>query len=179
MSICCNFILCHLRIKSTPFLMGIKFKIAHLFGLTGRHNLKKQKGYFRLCLNCIKDFHPMNLKNFLTAISMARWNRSTSKRFYGSRKVDFSCSWNSIKKILGTSRFNTKEPPPPRIISPKIEQSILKELAILKKIVQNQEVPLTSYKLKSTTLLRERRSTCVSTLWIKRFLKSNSGVKTN
>jgi len=34
---------------------------------------------------------------------------------------------------------------PPRIISPEIEQNILKELAIEKKIIQNKEVPLTSY----------------------------------
>jgi hypothetical protein len=34
---------------------------------------------------------------------------------------------------------------PPRIISPEIEQNILKELAIEKKIIENKEVPLTSY----------------------------------
>jgi hypothetical protein len=34
---------------------------------------------------------------------------------------------------------------PPRIISPEIEQNILKELAIEKKIIRNKEVPLTSY----------------------------------
>ena len=34
---------------------------------------------------------------------------------------------------------------PPRIIAPEIEQNILKELSIEKKIIQNKEIPLTSY----------------------------------
>ncbi len=34
---------------------------------------------------------------------------------------------------------------PPRIIFPEIEHNILKELAIEQKIIQNKEVPLTSY----------------------------------
>ena len=34
---------------------------------------------------------------------------------------------------------------PPRIISPEIEHNILKELAIEQKIIQDKEVPLTSY----------------------------------
>lgn len=41
----------------------------------------------------------------------------------------------------------------PRIISPEIEQNILKELAIEKKIIQNKEVPLTSYNY---SYLRDR-----------------------
>jgi transposase len=42
---------------------------------------------------------------------------------------------------------------PPRIISPEIEQNILKELAIEKKIIQNKEVPLRSYNY---SYLRDR-----------------------
>ena len=41
----------------------------------------------------------------------------------------------------------------PRAISPMIEQNILKELAIEKKIIQNKEVPLTSYNY---SYLRDR-----------------------
>ena len=41
----------------------------------------------------------------------------------------------------------------PRSISPMIEQNILKELAIEKKIIQNTEVPLTSYNY---SYLRDR-----------------------
>jgi len=42
---------------------------------------------------------------------------------------------------------------PPRIISPEIEQNILKELSIEKKIIQNKEIPLTSYNY---SYLRDR-----------------------
>jgi hypothetical protein len=68
-----------------------------------------------------------------------------------------------IQKILGISRRRFfmllkqyKENPqrftiqyrrttPPRTISPEIEQNILKELAIEKKIIQDQDIPLKSY----------------------------------
>jgi hypothetical protein len=42
---------------------------------------------------------------------------------------------------------------PPRVISPEIEQNILKELSIEKKIIQNKEIPLTSYNY---SYLRDR-----------------------
>jgi len=42
---------------------------------------------------------------------------------------------------------------PPRTISPEIEQNILKELAIEKKIIQDQDIPLKSYNY---SYLRDR-----------------------
>jgi hypothetical protein len=70
---------------------------------------------------------------------------------------------------------------PPRVISQEIEQNILKELAIEKKIIQNKQVPLTSYNY---SYLRDRlrwelrvftygKRVGVAALWVK--LKCNDG----
>ncbi len=71
-------------------------------------------------------------------------NESIFKKFWGSIKGDFSCSSNSRKTTLSIFTIQYQRPTPPRI-SQEIEENILKEFSIEKKIIQNKEIPLKSY----------------------------------
>ncbi len=100
-----------------------------------------------------KRFTPDQVKELLERYSNNEIERKYVQEILGIKKRRFFMLLKQYKENPQHFTTQYQRTTPPRIISPKIEQNILKELAIEKKIIQNKEIPLTSYNY---SYLRDR-----------------------
>jgi len=92
-----------------------------------------------------KRFSSDELKKLFDRYLQNEVERKYIQEILGIKKRRFFMLLKQYKKNPTDFTIQYQRTTPPRIISPEIEQNILKELAIEKKIIQNKEVPLTSY----------------------------------
>jgi hypothetical protein len=92
-----------------------------------------------------KRFTPDQVKELLERYSNNEIERKYIQEILGIKKSRFFMLLKKYKK--NPQHFTTRyqRTTPPRIISAEIEQNILKELTIEKKIIQDKEIPLKSY----------------------------------
>jgi len=92
-----------------------------------------------------KRFSPDQLKELFERYLQNEIERKYIQEILGIKKSRFFMLLKEYKKNPQHFTVRYKRTTPPRIISPEIEQNILKELSIEKKIIQNKEIPLSSY----------------------------------
>jgi len=92
-----------------------------------------------------KRFSSDELKKLFDRYLQNEVERKYIQEILGIKKRRFFMLLKQYKENPTDFTIQYQRMTPPRIISPEIEQNILKELAIEKKIIQNKEVPLTSY----------------------------------
>jgi transposase len=92
-----------------------------------------------------KRFSSEELKELFNRYLQNEVKRKYIQEVLGIKKSRFFLLLKQYKENPMEFTVQYQRMSPPRIISPEIEQNILKELAIEKKIIQNKEVPLTSY----------------------------------
>ena len=92
-----------------------------------------------------KRFSSDELKKLFDRYLQNEVERKYIQEILGIKKRRFFMLLKQYKENPTDFTIQYQRTTPPRIISPEIEQNILKELAIEKKIIQNKEVPLTSY----------------------------------
>jgi len=92
-----------------------------------------------------KRFSPDQLKELFERYLQNEIERRYIQEILGIKKSRFFMLLKEYKKNPQHFTVRYKRTTPPRIISPEIEQNILKELSIEKKIIQNKEIPLSSY----------------------------------
>jgi hypothetical protein len=92
-----------------------------------------------------KRFTPEQVKELLERYSNHEIERKYIQEILGIKKSRFFMLLKQYKE--NPQHFTTRyqRTTPPRIISAEIEQNILKELTIEKKIIQDKEIPLKSY----------------------------------
>jgi hypothetical protein len=92
-----------------------------------------------------KRFTPDQVKELLERYSNNEIERKYIQEILGIKKSRFFMLLKQYKE--NPQHFTTRyqRTTPPRIISAEIEQNILKELTIEKKIIQDKEIPLKSY----------------------------------
>jgi hypothetical protein len=92
-----------------------------------------------------KRFTPEQVKELLERYSNNEIERKYIQEILGIKKSRFFMLLKKYKE--NPQHFTTRyqRTTPPRIISAEIEQNILKELTIEKKIIQDKEIPLKSY----------------------------------
>jgi hypothetical protein len=92
-----------------------------------------------------KRFTPEQVKELLERYSNNEIERKYFQEILGIKKSRFFMLLKQYKE--NPQHFTTRyqRTTPPRIISAEIEQNILKELTIEKKIIQDKEIPLKSY----------------------------------
>ncbi len=100
-----------------------------------------------------KRFSSDELKKLFDRYFQNEVERKYIQEILGIKKRRFFMLLKQYKENPTDFTIQYQRTTPPRIISPEIEQNILKELAIEKKIIQNKEVPLTSYNY---SYLRDR-----------------------
>ena len=100
-----------------------------------------------------KRFSSDELKKLFDRYFQNEVERKYIQEILGIKKRRFFMLLKQYKENPTDFTIQYQRMTPPRIISPEIEQNILKELAIEKKIIQNKEVPLTSYNY---SYLRDR-----------------------
>jgi transposase len=100
-----------------------------------------------------KRFSSDELKKLFDRYLRNEIERKYIQEILGIKKRRFFMLLKQYKENPTDFTIQYQRATPPRIISPEIEQNILKELAIEKKIIQNKEVPLTSYNY---SYLRDR-----------------------
>jgi hypothetical protein len=100
-----------------------------------------------------KRFLSDELKKLFDRYLQNEVERKYIQEILGIKKRRFFMLLKQYKENPTDFTIQYQRTTPPRIISPEIEQNILKELAIEKKIIQNKEVPLTSYNY---SYLRDR-----------------------
>src|SRR4030043_946060 len=100
-----------------------------------------------------KRFSSDELKELFDRYLQNEVERKYIQEILGIKKRRFFMLLKQYKENSTDFTIQYQRTTPPRIISPEIEQNILKELAIEKKIIQNKEVPLTSYNY---SYLRDR-----------------------
>ena len=100
-----------------------------------------------------KRFSSDELKKLFDRYLRNEIERKYIQEILGIKKRRFFMLLKQYKENPTDFTIQYQRTTPPRIISPEIEQNILKELAIEKKIIQNKEVPLTSYNY---SYLRDR-----------------------
>jgi hypothetical protein len=92
-----------------------------------------------------KRFLSDELKKLFDRYLQNEVERKYIQEILGIKKRRFFMLLKQYKENPTDFTIQYQRTTPPRIIPPEIEQNILKELAIEKKIIQNKEVPLTSY----------------------------------
>jgi len=92
-----------------------------------------------------KRFTTDQVKELLERCSNKEIERKYIQEILGIGKSRFFMLLKQYKENPQNFTTQYQRTTPPRIISPEIEQNILKELAIEKEIIQNKEVPLKSY----------------------------------
>jgi hypothetical protein len=92
-----------------------------------------------------KRFSSDELKKLFNRYLQNEVERKYIQEILGIKKSRFFLLLKHYKENPKDFTIQYQRTTPPRIISPDIEQNILKELAIEKKIIRNKEVPLTSY----------------------------------
>jgi transposase len=100
-----------------------------------------------------KRFSSDELKKLFDRYLRNEIERKYIQEILGIKKRRFFMLLKQYKENPTEFTIQYQRMTPPRLISPEIEQNILKELAIEKKIIQNKEVPLTSYNY---SYLRDR-----------------------
>jgi len=100
-----------------------------------------------------KRFSSDELKKLFDRYLQNEVERKYIQEILGIKKRRFFMLLKQYKKNPTDFTIQYQRTTPSRIISPEIEQNIFKELAIEKKIIQNKEVPLTSYNY---SYLRDR-----------------------
>jgi len=92
-----------------------------------------------------KRFSPDQLKELFERYLQNEIERKYIQEILGIKKSRFFMLLKEYKENPQHFTVQYKRTTSPRIISPEIEQNILKELSIEKKIIQNKEIPLASY----------------------------------
>ena len=92
-----------------------------------------------------KRFSSNQLKELFERYLQNEIERKYIQEILGIKKSRFFMLLKQYKENPQYFTIQYQRTTPPRIISPEIEQNILKELSIEKKIIQNKEIPLTSY----------------------------------
>ena len=100
-----------------------------------------------------KRFTSDQVKELLERYSNNEIERKYIQEIMGIKKRRFFMLLKQYKDNPQHFTIQYQRTTPPQIISPEIEQNILKELSIEKKIIQNKEIPLTSYNY---SYLRDR-----------------------
>jgi hypothetical protein len=100
-----------------------------------------------------KRFTSKQVKELLDRYSKNEIERKYIQEILGIKRRRFFILLKQYKENPQHFTVQYQRTRAPRAISPMIEQNILKELAIEKKIIQNTEVPLTSYNY---SYLRDR-----------------------
>jgi hypothetical protein len=100
-----------------------------------------------------KRFSSDQLKELFERYLQNEIERKYIQEILGIKKSRFFMLLKQYKENPQYFTIQYQRTTPPRIISPEIEQNILKELSIEKKIIQNKEIPLTSYNY---SYLRDR-----------------------
>jgi hypothetical protein len=100
-----------------------------------------------------KRFSSNQLKELFERYLQNEIERKYIQEILGIKKSRFFMLLKQYKENPQYFTIQYQRTTPPRIISPEIEQNILKELSIEKKIIQNKEIPLTSYNY---SYLRDR-----------------------
>jgi hypothetical protein len=92
-----------------------------------------------------KRFSSDQVRELLERYSKKEIERKFLQEILGIGKRRFFLILKQYRKNPHQFTIQSPRTTPPRTISPEIEQNILKELAIEKKIIQDQEIPLNSY----------------------------------
>lgn len=92
-----------------------------------------------------KRFTPDQVKELLERYSNKEIERKYIQEVLGIKKSRFFMLLKQYKENPQQFTTQYQRTTPPRIISPEIEQNILKELTLDKKIIQDKENPLKSY----------------------------------
>src|SRR4030043_1478788 len=92
-----------------------------------------------------KRFSPDELKELFERYLRNEIERKYIQEILGIKKSRFFMLLKQYKENPQHFTIQYQRTPPPRIISPGIEQNILKKLSIEKKIIQNKEIPLKSF----------------------------------
>jgi len=92
-----------------------------------------------------KRFTPDQVKELLERYSNKEIERKYIQEILGIKKRRFFILLKEFKENPQQFTTQYQRTTPPRIISPEIEQNILKELTLDKKIIQDKENPLKSY----------------------------------
>jgi len=100
-----------------------------------------------------KRFTPDQVKELLGRYCNNEIERKYIQEILGIRKRRFFMLLKKFKENPQQFTTQYQRTTPPRIICPEIEQNILKELTLEKKIIQNKEIPLKSYNY---SYIRER-----------------------
>ncbi len=92
-----------------------------------------------------KRFTPEQVKELLERYSNKEIERKYIQEILGIKKRRFFILLKEFKENPQQFAIRSQRTTPPRIISPDIEQNILKELTLDKKIIQDKQNPLRSY----------------------------------
>ena len=92
-----------------------------------------------------KRFTPDQVKELLERYCNKEIERKYIQEILGIKKRRFFILLKEFKENPQQFAIRSQRTTPPRIISPDIEQNILKELTLDKKIIQDKENPLRSY----------------------------------
>jgi hypothetical protein len=92
-----------------------------------------------------KRFTSDQVKGLLEGYSKNEIGRNYIQEILGIGRRRFFMLLKEYKENPRRFKIQYQRPTPPRSISPEIENNILKELAIEKKIIQDKEIPLRSY----------------------------------
>jgi hypothetical protein len=92
-----------------------------------------------------KKFIDSQVKELLERYLRQTIERSYVQKILGIGKARFFALLGRYRKNPQGFSIQYQRTTPPRSIAPQIEKNILKELAIEKKLIQNQDVPLYSY----------------------------------
>lgn len=92
-----------------------------------------------------KRFTPEQVKTLLERYAKKEIERKYVQEILGIKKSRFFMLWKRFQDNPQNFTVEYQRTIPPRIIAPKIEQNILQELTIEKKMIQNPEIPLKSY----------------------------------
>jgi hypothetical protein len=92
-----------------------------------------------------KRFTSEQVKELFDRYSKNEIERKYIQEILGIKKRRFFMLLKEFKENPSRFTIQYQRTTPPRVISSEIEQNILKELAIDKKIIRNKQAPLTSY----------------------------------
>jgi len=92
-----------------------------------------------------KRFSPEQVKELLERYFNKEIERKYVQEILGIKKRRFFVLLKEFKENPQQFTIRSQRATPSRIISPEIEQNILKELTVDKEIIQNKETPLKSY----------------------------------
>lgn len=114
-----------------------------------------------------KRFTPDQVKELLERYSNKEIERKYIQEILGIKKRRFFILLKEFKENPQQFTIRSQRTTPPRIISPEIEQNILKELTVDKKIIQDKENPLKSYNysyIRDLLQTRDRQKVSLPTI---------------